>query len=99
MLEPGWIRLLSKELRRWLSMIEVQVTLVKGSPMREALTLARPAPLPIPRLLTASRSGRKRTSSPADVPSRAGVAPAVAHSLRGSGFETLWRETRPDHLS
>ena len=31
MLEPGWIRLLSKELRRWLSMIEVQLTLVKGS--------------------------------------------------------------------
>ena len=31
MLEPGWIRLLSKELRRWLSMIEVQLNLVKGS--------------------------------------------------------------------
>ena len=25
MLEPGWIRLLSKELRRWLSMIEVLI--------------------------------------------------------------------------
>ena len=31
MLGPGWTCLLSKELRRWLSVIEVQLTLVKGS--------------------------------------------------------------------